>query len=120
MITAKYFDVHDKDVTPAIYTLLFSGVVAEIKGNDLVYDISYWVEPDFREEIDEQTEDDYWVQDWEKRIGRGSSNCYHDKEAMVKFIANPCSVLEAVEEFLQWLKEKGVEEDETLLVKIWW
>jgi len=119
MITAKYFDVHDKDITPEIYTLLFAGIVAEIKGNDLAYDISRWVDPEYIEEL-EGGEPDYFVEDWENRIKRGIDNCYYDKGAMKKFIENPCSVTEAIKKLLEWLKEKGVKEGDTLLVYIWW
>lgn len=123
MVNAKYFDVYDKDITPEIYTLLFAGIIAEVKGNDLVYDISHWLDPDHFKELKEEEEDggaNYFVEDWEDRIKRGCNNGFKDKKAMKKFIANPCSVFQAIEKFLEWLKEKGAKEGDALLVKIWW
>lgn len=39
MENAKYFDVHDKDITPEIYTLLFCDAFVELVGNDMYYRI---------------------------------------------------------------------------------
>lgn len=39
MKNAKCFDVMDKDISPAIYTLLFSDVIVGLTGNDTWYNI---------------------------------------------------------------------------------
>ena len=121
MKTAKYFDVHDKEVTPEIYTLLFSGAYVELTGNDQWYKITPFGDGD---------EDSEWkpysseYHDTEKAfkeyLKRGYRNCYYSQERMKKFWDNPCSCEEAVEHFKKWLKEHGVSENTDLFVKIWW
>ena len=118
MKTAKYFDVHDKDVTPAIYTLLFSDIIVEKFANDQWYcligleaDGGWTGEEDFANKL------------WKKRLERNHANAYHDREAMKRFLENPCSFKEAIDELINWLKERGVDtsnEEERVFVKVWW
>ena len=108
-----YVDAHSHEVTPAIYTLLFSGILCELEGNDLIYAIQPWEYQSTNNTAAEKA--------WQARLGRGSNNCYHDREAMVAFCINPCTWVEAMEQFHAWLKERGVtEKDEILHASIWW
>lgn len=101
-------DVHQPDLTPAIYQLLFT---EEIKGNDLIYELRPW---------DNEGVPEYEDRVWAERLARGPHNCFHDDEAMKKFCDNPCTYQEAQAEFKAWLLERGVKEDEEILAKIWW
>jgi hypothetical protein len=131
METAKYFDVHDKDITPAIYTLLFCGAFVEIDGNDKWYEIhpmednsgwhDGWEDYDNGSQVIRgQTEHYSSSREFKERIAQGWNNCYHDEEAMKKFCNQPCTCAEAIAEFKQWLAAKGVKGDDMLFVKIWW
>jgi hypothetical protein len=121
MKTAKFFDVHDEDVTPEIYQLLFSDAIVELTGNDAVYCISYigayLNNP-------EDYIGAYWSERkeklWEERNSRGWQNCYFDEESMKAYISAPNDGPTSVKNFFHWLKEKGVEQGDDLLVKIWW
>lgn len=106
--TVNFLDVHDKDITPAIYTLLFS--IVELEGNDMTYEIH-----PFDYEITEEME-----QAWKDRLARGYKNCYFDEAEMKKFIENPMSLQEAIDHFQAWLIERGVEVGESVQAKIWW
>lgn len=106
-------DVHDKDLTPEIYQLLFT--IIECKGNDLHYELMVW--PDDWDENDYS--DEFWKKRWEKTIARGPNNCYHNHEAMKEFCANPSKITDAVINFRKWLNEKGVD-NEPIIVKLWW
>jgi hypothetical protein len=127
MKTKLTLDVHDKDISPAIYSLLFSGILVELMGNDMWYEISmesvdntYW--------NDAVREGKQWAIDqaekikqmWQKILDRGSSNCYHDTKKMEEFIENPCTYQEALNELKTFLIKNGVGEDDEFLVKIWW
>lgn len=131
MKTAKYFDIHDEDVTPEIYTLLFCDAFVELQGNDMWYKITpfgyYCLE---RDEV--YDEDGGWQdykeskyqkssnEQYQNRLKRGWHNCYHDTEAMKNLCENPITCEEALKRFKQWLIDKGVTPKDTLFVKIWW
>jgi len=78
MENAKYFDVHDTDITPEIYTLLFCGAFVEVTGNDTTYLINpfEW--------------ENYPTSDWRKsaeesfasRLERGYQNCYFNSNSI--------------------------------------
>lgn len=108
-------DTQDDDLTPAIYQLLFSGELAEIRGNDLVYKFS----PSWRsvEEVPDTSPA------WEERNSRGGNNCFGGvggKEAMISFCKNPCKLNEAYAEFLAHIKKKGWDGKEDILLSVWW
>lgn len=105
--TVNFFDVHDRDVTPIIYTLMFC---EELQGNDLTYTIDPW----------EMEDNEYGRKAWQERLEQGSSNCYFDRDAMKKFCDKPCTYAEAITHFQEWLKERGVKDGEEIQVKIWW
>lgn len=114
-------DVHDREVTPIIYTLLFA--IVEINGNDQYYDIypsELQAYADGTEDPEEQGDRDYLEEAWKERLSRGASNCYHNHEAMVQMIANPPTIKEAIKHFIQWLKDQNIDPEEPLLAKIWW
>ena len=120
MKTAKYFDVYDKDVTPAIHAVLFSDIIVEKYANDQWYGIQGMEEDGGWEGM---TKEEFkWAEDlWQKRLKRESNGGYHDKGAMKKFLENPCTALEAVLGFIEWLKERGVDTKEDIVfVKVWW
>lgn len=121
MKNAKCFDIHDTDVTPAIYNLLFSDAYVELTGNDTWYKISPFGDGGFEDGWKPHKTD--W-NDTEKsfkdRINRGYKNCYYDTARMKEFYENPCSCEEAVKQFKQWLIDKGVTNEDKLFVKIWW
>ena len=110
MKTAKYFDVHDHDVTPEIYTLLFSDCIVEMHGNDQWYKL-----PEL-EEIEDYVSDE----SFSERLARGWNNCYFDEEKMKALCDNPITGQEAVKRFVRWLKDRGVTNEDTVFVQIWW
>ena len=120
---AKYFDVHDEDITPEIYTLLFCGAFVELQGNDIYYRIrplggkdsdGRW-HPYDKTEYTPSSEEQFL-----KRLGRGPKNCYHNFEAMKNLCETPCTCAFAIKQFKEWLVERGVTKDDALFVKIWW
>lgn len=123
MKTAKCFDIHDKDITPEIYILLFCGAFVELTGNDTWYKIDPFPNED---------SDDGWVsydssaytkssqQQFSEYLNRGYRNCFHNSEKMKEFYFNPCSCEEAIVRFKSFLTSKGVTKDDILFVKIWW
>jgi len=121
MKNAKCFDIHDKDITPEIYTLLFSDAYVELTGNDTWYKIKpfgdEWSVEGWKPHENEYHNIEKCFKD---RVSRGYNNCYHDKERMKQFCENPCTCAEAVEHFKQWLTKQGVVKEDTLFVKIWW
>lgn len=100
-------DVQYDDITPAIYELLFC---TEIGANDCYHKINIW-------DYDEKSE---FPDFWKERLARGPNNCYRNHKDMVKFHKNPCTYGAAVKEFKQWLLDRGVEEGEKIIAKIWW
>lgn len=116
MNTAKIFDIHDENVTPEIYILLFCNAYVEIRQNDAWYEIS----PFGNEYSDEWQSDDDAEKCFADDIKDGYHNCYYDKEKMKQFCENPCTCAEAVKKFKNWLAEQGVTKDDRLLVTIWW
>lgn len=122
MRTAKIFDVHDKNISPAIYTLLFSDAYVEITGNDNWYQIFPFGDAEGFQDEWQNFESENWSSEelFRDRIKRGYKNCYFDEEKMKQFIENPCTCAEAVEEFKAWLTEQGVTKEDELFVKIWW
>lgn len=120
---AKYFDVHDKDVTPEIYSLLFCDAFVELTGNDTYYRIlplgSEFSEDGWKTR--EKTECTPSSEErFSKRLKRGPKNCYHNFEAMRNLCENPCTCEYAVQHFKEWLTERGVTKNDVLFVKIWW
>ena len=116
MKNAKYIDVHDKDVTPGIYMLLFSGIVCELQGNDMTYNISM-----FLEDFEGYAEPGEWAtKAWADRLKRGPSNCYYDHERMKAYCENPQTCKEVMHEFRDWLLAKGATADDTIIASIWW
>lgn len=127
MKNSKCFDIHDKDVTPEIYILLFSEAFVEIVQNDMWYKINPFGFPG-----DLPDEDDSWKiypatgyvrgaeGQFQKQIERGPDHCYHDNDAMKNLCENPSTCAEALNRFKAWLTERGVTNNDTLFVKIWW
>ncbi len=103
-----FVDVHQKDITPAIYQLLFS---QELSANDVCYKRTVF-------EWDDHNE--YMEREFKERNDRGWQNCYHNSQAMKSFIENPCTYKQALQEFKQWLLDRGVTKDEDVIIKIWW
>jgi hypothetical protein len=119
MKTAKYFDVFDADITPAIYTLLFSNTVVELTGNDTAYSIAHTVRY--------MTDDviyrafDFYDAEWQKRLEHGWQNCYPDNAAMKAYIESEPKFIDAVRELRAYLIKHGVDvETDTVFVKIYW
>jgi len=108
-----FIDVSDKDISPAIYLLLFSGIIVEIKGNELCY----MLDAESLKEIDLQNEE-FCKKLWQERINRGWNNCYFDDEKMKQFIKNPCTWQESIVEFFAFLKNNKIKDE--FIVKIWW
>lgn len=122
--SAKTFDIHDKDITPEIYTLLFCDAFVELQGNDMWY------------QIHPLASDDGWHDGWEiypkteyspsaeekftERLKRGWHNCFHTKEDMKRLCENPCTCAEAIIKFKEWLTNQGVTKEDDLFVKLWW
>lgn len=121
MKLVKYFDIHDKEVTPVVYTLFFA--LQELKGNDMVYTcyIEAWNTDDAPRQ---RWSDDHYNQlneFYQERLDRGPENCFHNRESMSEFHKNPPAIQEAMKQCWTWLKEQGItEDDETFFVKIWW
>ena len=115
MKTVKYFDVLDKDITPEIYTLLFCGAFVCIEGNDKNYNIDpfEWVN-------EYEYDKDIFEKKFKARLDRGYQNCYHNQEKMKDLCENPISCKEALDNFIEWLKERNVAPHEHLIVAIWW
>lgn len=127
MHSKNTLDVHDENITPAIYSLLFSGILVELEGNDRWYEIDMEnVSNTFFN--DALAKNKQWAVDqdkqlkemWDKRIARGYNNCYRNNKRMKEFIENPCTYQEAIKEFETYLIENGVGDDESILVSIWW
>lgn len=114
MKTAKCFDVNDKEVTPEIYVLLFSGAYVELTGTDQWYKINPWEWTPYSSEYYD-TEKAF-----KNELERGCRNGYYSPERVKAVYDNPCSCEEAVEHFKKWLKEHGVSENTDLFVRIWW
>jgi len=124
MKLVKYFDIHDKEVTPVVYTLFFA--LVESKGNDIVYQqyVESWC-PEMGEGEDCEPWDDDCYRGLEKlyeeHIGRGWNNCFHDSAAMKAFYENPPPIKEAIAQCWEWLKKQGItKDDEFFCVKLWW
>jgi hypothetical protein len=115
--SAKYFDIYDKDVTPEIYTLLFSGELKELTGNDTWYSIN-----PFKRKL--RTESKSYSKSSEEvfkaQLERGWNNTYPDQTAMRHLCENPITCEEALNRFKQWLTERGVTPEDKLFVAIWW
>jgi hypothetical protein len=101
----KLIDVQTPDFPVRFKNLLFT--MEDLQGNDLIYDISIYVEN--AHHIEELEDEDFafvprltheWARQWRD--------------------AEPPSLKETYVEFLRWIKEQGVLESETLLAKIWW
>lgn len=122
MKPSKYFTVNDHDISPEIYTLLFSNILFDIRGNDGWYCLT---EPDIGDEIEAGfmggDVHETCVDLWNKQIARGSNNCYRDHERMKEFIADPCTYKEAMRSFCLWLKSKGVDfKSDAVFVGVSW
>jgi hypothetical protein len=120
----KAFNIHDEDVTPEIYTLLFCGAFVEIMGNDMWYMINPFANKDgWNDEWEVYNATEYQKSAEEKfseKLKRGWHNCYHDMEAMKHLCENPCTCAEAITKFKAWLSGQGVTGEDDLFVKIWW
>jgi hypothetical protein len=123
MNDAKCFDIHDRDITPEIYTLLFCDAFVELAGNDQWYKIH-----PFGDEYDDDDWKIYPATEYQKsaeeqfsiRLRRGWKNCYHNEEAMKNLYENPCTCQEAIDNFKKWLIERDVTKNTQLFVKLWW
>ena len=121
MNDCKCFDIHDVDVTPAIYILLFSGAYVELTGNDTWYKISPFGDGGLEDGWNLCKEKWHDTEKcFKERVDRGYQNCYHDTQQMKNFCENPCTCEEAVKQFKQWLINKGLTNEDKLFVKIWW
>lgn len=124
MKSAKYFDIHDKDVTPEIYTLLFCDAFVALTGNDTYYRIRPFGDEDgYSKEWENYPATKYTPsseEQFKERLKRGYRNCYHDEQKMKYLVENPCSCEFALSHFKKWLLDKGVTKEDALFVKIWW
>lgn len=103
---ARCFDVQDSDIPPAVYQLMFA---QDLQANDMWY----LIQPD---ELLEYEDPDAW----KKRMERGHNCCYHDSDAMKRYVATKPTYKQAVKIFHNWLKEQNVPINEPIFVKIWW
>lgn len=126
MKNAKYFDITDENITPAIYILLFCNAYVELTGNDTWYRIyplgkSYFNGGEYDSAWEPYSSEYHDTEKcFQKHIKRGYKNCYYDEDKMKSFIENPCTCAEAVEHFKKWLIDQGVSKEDALFVKIWW
>lgn len=101
------FDVHDKDVPAVVYQLMFAMV--DLVGNDKWY----MIYPSDFLEYDRKAE-------WAERFKQGLSNCYFNRNEMVKLLANWPTLESAIQQFHDWLRARNVNPEEKLFVKLWW
>jgi hypothetical protein len=115
------FDIHDRDVTPVVYHLMFALTHFDMKGNDVWYEIT----PDQLADI--LGDEDGWSKDTEDffvaRLPR-KNTCYFDPKQVDELLKRPKlpTLKEAILEYNEWLKERGVDPDDEagVLVKVWW
>ncbi len=121
MKTAKYFEIHDKDVTPEIYILLFCDAFVTLTGNDTWYKITPFGDGEFEDGWNQHISEYHDTEKCFKQyLERGYKNCYYDEPRMKNFCENPCTCAEAVRHCKKWLNNKGVTAKDTLFVKIYW
>jgi hypothetical protein len=110
-----YFDIHDPEVTPAVYHLLWA-VIYETP-NDLIHEV-WW-----ERFVDAIEFGDNQRKQYNERISHPDSYCYSGgKEQLEAFKAKtPPTFEEAIEEYRLWLEARGVDAlHEPVLVKMWW
>jgi hypothetical protein len=110
-----FFDVHDRDVPPVVYHLIFSFVYPT--PNDEIHLIG----PDHLSLLLENVE--RTRETFDGRMRHPGNNCYTcDSAALaaLKARSRRPTLEEAVEEYKRWLVEKNVEPSEEVLVSVWW
>lgn len=105
----QYLDIHDRDVTPVVYHFLWSLVYPT--PNDLIHEI--FLDEEFRESQ---------RYEFDTRIKKANSYCYSDQKEIKKLQDRPAlpTFDEAIEEYKQWLQERGANPEDSVLVKMWW
>ena len=107
-----YFDVHDQDVPPVVYHLIFSFVYPT--PNDQIHLIG----PDHLSLVFENVETTR--ETFHGRMRHPGNNCYTGNPAALTARSQKPTLEEAVEEYKRWLVEKNVEPNEEVLISVWW